>query len=47
MKLCIYILFMLLPHYMEIRGQGQKLNNTQGACRDSVIEFKGTGRWFL
>lgn len=43
-KLCRYILFMLLPHYMEVRGRGQLLNNAHGACRDSVIEFKGTAR---
>lgn len=35
---------MLIAHYTEVRGQGQLLNNTQGACRDSMIEFKGAAR---
>lgn len=35
---------MLLPYYMEVKGQDQLLNNTQDACSDSVIEFKETRR---
>lgn len=35
---------MLLLDYMEVSGHGQLLNNTQGACRDSLTEFKGKGR---
>ncbi len=35
---------MLLPHYVEVEGQGQLLNNNQDAFRASVIEFKGTAR---
>lgn len=38
---------MQLSYYLEVRGRGQLLNNTQGACRDSVIEFKGTRRVLL
>lgn len=36
--------FMLLPHYVEVTGQGRILNNTRSACRDSLIEFNRTGR---
>lgn len=41
-KMFCYILYMLLPLHVEVRGQLE--NITQGACRDSVIEVKGTGK---
>lgn len=34
-------LFMLHPHYVEVRGQGQLLDDTQGTCKHSVIELNG------
>lgn len=42
MKLCEHIPFIRHTGYIKIGGQGQLQNDTQGASRDSVSEFKGT-----